>query len=155
MNANVSGIAKVSGTWYGMSVSTFGRHRKHKVKFPKAQKIKTSEGTITLAYDDSYKNKFNSNLNLIQKYLDSRVGRYLKEYVSYRDGNQERSIDLAGTYGQGKVVIDVPYAEYQAYSKRIKKRVGKRGTQPFERMVADKKRVISREVQEYARRLDG
>ena len=47
----------------------------------------------------------------------------------------------------------VPYARYQAYSKRIKKRRGKRGTRPFERMVADKKNSIERELSSYARKV--
>ena len=111
---------------------------------------KTSNGTIT--YYPSFKRSFNEDLNKIQVYLDNLVAKNLRPYVSKKRGIQE---NMTQTYSQGSVTINVPYAEYQAYSKRIKKRVGKRGTQPFERMVADKKSTILKQVQEYARRLNG
>ena len=76
------------------------------------------------------------------------------EYVSKKTGVQELSIKISSVPGSGKVHINVPYAQYQAYSKRIKKRVGKRGTQPFERMVSDNKSSIERQLAEYnSRRL--
>ena len=78
----------------------------------------------------------------------------MQDYVSYKTGTQAKSIPMAGTYGKGYVIINVPYAEYQAYSKRIKKRVGKRGTRPFERMKADKKDTILKQVEAYSRRLN-
>lgn len=110
---------------------------------------------VQITYYNNFKTSFNRNLNLIQKYLDSRVGMNLQQYVSKKSGTQEDSIVNANTYGKGYVMINVPYAEYQAYSKRIKKRVGKRGTRPFERMVADKKQTILNDVNEYSRRLNG
>ena len=111
---------------------------------------KTSEGTIT--YYSSFKSSFNRNLNKTQVYLDKLVATNLRPYVSRRTGVQELNTQ---SYNQGSVTINVPYAQYQAYSKRIKKRVGKRGTQPFERMKSDKKSTILKQVQEYARRLNG
>ena len=119
----------------------------HKVEF---KDKKTSEGTIT--YYSSFKSSFNRNLNKTQVYLDKLVATNLRPYVSRKTGVQEYNTQ---SYNEGSVTINVPYAEYQAYSKRIKKRVGKRGTRPFERMVADKKGTILRQVQEYARRLNG
>lgn len=119
----------------------------HKVEF---KDKKTSEGTIT--YYSSFKSSFNRNLNKTQVYLDKLVATNLRPYVSRKTGTQEYNTQ---SYNEGSVTINVPYAEYQAYSKRIKKRVGKRGTRPFERMVADKKGTILRQVQEYARRLNG
>jgi hypothetical protein len=110
---------------------------------------------VELIYNTTFVNKFNSNLNSIQKFLDKSVGTNLQKYVSYKTGTQEQSIVNANTYGKGYVTINVPYAEVQAYSKRIHKRVGLRGTRPFERMCADKKDTILNEVNEYARRLDG
>lgn len=110
---------------------------------------------VQITYYNNFKTSFNRNLNLIQKYLDSRVGMNLQQYVSKKSGTQEDSIVNANTYGKGYVMINVSYAEYQAYSKRIKKRVGKRGTRPFERMVADKKQTILNDVNEYSRRLNG
>lgn len=79
----------------------------------------------------------------------------LVSYVSFKTGMQAKSIPLSSDYGSGYVLINVPYAEYQAYSKKIKKRVGKRGTQPFERMCADKADSIRRQAIAYARRLNG
>lgn len=119
----------------------------HKVEF---KDKKTSEGTIT--YYSSFKSSFNRNLNKTQVYLDKLVATNLRPYVSRKTGTQEYNTQ---SYNEGSVTINVPYAEYQAYSKRIKKRAGKRGTRPFERMVADKKGTILRQVQEYVRRLNG
>jgi len=110
---------------------------------------------IELTYNTTFVNRFNNNLNLTQKFLDKSVGTNLQKYVSYKTGDQENSIPNANTYGKGYVSINVPYAEVQAYSKRIHKRVGLRGTRPFERMCADKKDTILNDVNEYARRLDG
>ena len=122
------------------------------VKFPQSQKV-GNDGTLN--YNASFTRKFNENLNKSQFYLDNKVGTYLQDYVSYKTGTQAKSIPIAGTYGKGYVIINVPYAEYQAYSKRIKKRVGKRGTYPFERMKADKKDTILKQVEAYSRRLNG
>ena len=82
----------------------------------------------------------------VQKYFDTMVARNLQPYVSYKSGTQEGSILTSLVAGSGEVHIDVDYAEYQAYSKRIKKRVGKRGTKPFERMVSDKRNYMLNEL---------
>ena len=128
-----------------------------KVEFPQG-KIYVSQngkGKAYIEYNKSYVNKFNNNLNKEQVFLDNKVIMYLQEYVSYKTGTQEKSIRLTSDPGSGLVHIDVPYAEIQAYSKRIKKRVGKRGTYPFERMKADKKDTILKQVEAYSRRLNG
>lgn len=128
-----------------------------KVEFPQG-KIYVSQngnGKAYIEYNKSYVNKFNNNLNKEQVFLDNKVIMYLQEYVSYKTGTQAKSIRLTSDAGSGKVHINVPYAEYQAYSKRIKKRVGKRGTKPFERMKADKKDTILKQVEAYSRRLNG
>ena len=128
-----------------------------KVEFPQG-KIYVSQGrngNAYIEYNKSYVNKFNNNLNKEQVFLDNKVIMHLQEYVSYKTGTQEKSIRLTSDPGSGKVHINVPYAEYQAYSKRIKKRVGKRGTRPFERMKADKKDTILKQVEAYSRRLNG
>ena len=119
----------------------------HKIEF---KDQKTSDGTLT--YYSSFKSSFNKDLNKTQVYLDKLVATNLRPYVSKKTGVQELQTQ---SYEQGSVTINVPYAEYQAYSKRIKKRVGKRGTQPFERMKNDKKGTILKQVEEYARRLNG
>ena len=127
-----------------------------KVEFPQG-KIYVSQGgngKAYIEYNKSYVNKFNSNLNKEQVFLDNKVIMYLQEYVSYKTGTQAKSIRLTSDPGSGKVHINVPYAEYQAYSKKIKKRVGKRGTYPFERMKADKKDTILKQVEAYSRRLN-
>lgn len=90
----------------------------------------------------------------VQQFVDMTVRNNLMAYVSKRTGAQEESIKIATKLGSGRVIINVPYATYQAYSKRIKKRVGKRGTQPFERMKADKKESILRQTIKYANSLD-
>ena len=127
-----------------------------KVEFPQG-KIYVSQngnGKAYIEYNKSYVNKFNNNLNKEQIFLDNKVIMYLQEYVSYKTGTQAKSIRLTSDAGSGLVHINVPYAEYQAYSKRIKKRVGKRGTYPFERMKADKKDTILKQVEAYSRRLN-
>ena len=128
-----------------------------KVEFPQG-KIYVSQngkGKAYIEYNKSYVNKFNNDLNKTQVFLDNKVIMYLQEYVSYKTGTQAKSIRLTSDAGSGLVHINVPYAEYQAYSRRIKKRVGKRGTYPFERMKADKKDTILKQVEAYSRRLNG
>lgn len=128
-----------------------------KVEFPQG-KIYVSQngnGKAYIEYNKGYVNKFNNNLNKEQVFLDNKVIMFLQEYVSYKSGTQAKSIRLASEAGSGYVTIGVPYAEYQAYSKKIKKRVGKRGTYPFERMKADKKDTILKQVEAYSRRLNG
>lgn len=123
-------------------------------QFPKGE-ITLADGKAKLKYNRNYVNKFNNNGNKVQMFLDKTVANNLQQYVSYKTGTQEKSIVLSSNYGSGFVTIGVPYASYQAYSKRIKKRVGKRGTQPFERMKADKKGTILKQVAEYSKRLNG
>lgn len=127
-----------------------------KVEFPQGR-IYVSQGgngKAYIEYNKNYVNKFNNDLNKTQVFLDNKVIMHLQEYVSYKSGTQAKSIRLASEAGSGYVTIGVPYAEYQAYSKRIKKRVGKRGTYPFERMKADKKDTILKQVEAYSRRLN-
>ena len=127
-----------------------------KVEFPQG-KIYVSQngkGKAYIEYNKSYVNKFNNDLNKTQVFLDNKVIMHLQEYVSYKSGTQAKSIRLTSDPGSGLVHINVPYAEYQAYSKKIKKRVGKRGTYPFERMKADKKDTILKQVEAYCRRLN-
>ncbi|MFA5410217.1 MAG: hypothetical protein WC343_15690, partial [Bacilli bacterium] len=102
----------------------------------------------------SFINEFNKNGNKTQMFLDRTVANSLMGYVAFKTGVQEKSIKIATVEGSGRVIIGVPYAEYQAYSKRISKRVGKRGTQPFERMKADKKDSILKQVAAYSKRLN-
>lgn len=129
---------------------------KLKVEFPQGKiYISDKNGKAYIEYNKSYVNKFNTNLNKTQVFLDNKVIMHLQEYVSYKSGVQAKSIRLASESGSGYVTIGVPYAEYQAYSKKIKKRVGKRGTYPFERMKADKKDTILKQVEAYSRRLNG
>ena len=127
-----------------------------KVEFPQGR-IYVSQGgngNAYIEYNKSYVNKFNNNLNKEQVFLDNKVIMFLQEYVSYKSGTQAKSIRLTSDPGSGLVHINVPYAEYQAYSKKIKKRVGKIGTYPFERMKADKKDTILKQVEAYSRRLN-
>lgn len=123
-------------------------------EFPKGKIRVGEDGKAVIEYNTSYVNKFKKNGKQVQMFLDKTVVTNLQQYVSYKTGTQEKSIVLASNYGSGYVTIGVPYAKYQAYSKRIKKRVGKRGTQPFERMKSDKKGTILRQVAQYSRRLN-
>ena len=127
-----------------------------KVEFPQGRIYvsQNGKGKAYIEYNKGYVNKFNNNLNKEQVFLDNKVIMYLQEYVSYKTGTQAKSIRLTSDPGSGLVHINVPYAEYQAYSKKIKKRVGKRGTYPFERMKADKKDTILKQVEAYSRRLN-
>ena len=127
-----------------------------KVEFPQGRIYvsQNGNGKAYIEYNKSYVNKFNNNLNKEQVFLDNKVIMFLQEYVSYKYGVQAKSIRLTSDAGSGLVHINVPYAEYQAYSKKIKKRDGKRGTYPFERMKADKKDTILKQVEAYSRRLN-
>lgn len=124
------------------------------VEFPKGTIVYTKTGKAKIEYNPLYVNKFNKNLNKTQAFLDETVAKNLSAYVSFKTGTQAKSIVLASEYGSGSVTIGVPYAAYQAYSPRIHKRVGKRGTYPFERMKSDKGATILRQVAEYSRRLN-
>lgn len=124
------------------------------VRFPQGDIYLDAKKKLVLRYNNSYQNFFNNNLNTVQVFLDNKVIMYLQRYVSKKYGVQEASIRLSSDAGSGLVHINVPYARYQAYSKRIKKRVGLRGTQPWERMCADNKDSILRQVAAYSRRLN-
>lgn len=123
-------------------------------EFPKGNVYVSKNGKAYIKYNKNYVNKFNNNLDKTQAYLDETVARYLSAYVSFKTGTQAKSIVLASDYGSGKVTIGVPYAAYQAYSPRIHKKVGLRGTYPFERMKAAKGGTILRQVAAYSRRLN-
>ena len=114
----------------------------------------------------------------VQKFLDKTVAENLQGYVSFRSGAQSKSIPIASKYGSGRVIINVPYARFQAEGKvmvGIKSRsawakpgerkvvTGKslkyhsdrlRGAHPFERMKADKRDSILLQTTKYARGLD-
>ena len=95
------------------------------------------------------------NFDRIQYFLDTEVVRNLQPYVARDTGAMERSIKYSPLtqLGEGRVAIDTPYASYQAYSPKITKQKGLRGTLPFERMVSDKGQTIQNSVIEYSRRL--
>lgn len=132
-----------------------------KVSFPQGKTyVKQGNGkdminNAYIVWNLGYQNKINSNFNQMQVFLDNKVVMYLQEYVSKKTGAQEKSIRLATKAGSGEVWIGVPYAHYQAYSPRIKKQVGKRGKQPFERMKADKYETIKNQLIAYSRRING
>lgn len=128
--------------------------REVKFKFPNGTITLNKNNKVYIKHNKNYVNKFNSNFNKTQVFLDKKVGSYLQKYVSYKTGTQEKSIILSTDYGSGYVKIGVPYAAYQAYSKKIKKRVGLRGTRPFERMKTDKKDTILSQTAAYSRRLN-
>lgn len=113
----------------------------------------------------------------VQQYIDKRISEALQQYVSFESGAQEKSIKIATVLGSGKIIINVPYARFQAggkvmigskthrpWAKKNEKKIvtskslkyhggGKRGARPFERMKADKREIILDETINYARRL--
>lgn len=113
----------------------------------------------------------------VQAFLDEKVATNLMKYVSFKSGAQQKSIDIASKYGSGRVIINVPYARFQAegkamvgvksrrawawkhekkvvINKKLKYHSGSlRGAHPFERMKADKRDSILLQTAKYARRL--
>lgn len=112
----------------------------------------------------------------VQQFLGKTVADNLKKYVSFNSGVQE-----ASTYsinGGKQVIINVPYARFQAegkvmigvktkrpWAKRGERKVVTnrnlkyhnsrlRGAHPFERMKADKRDKILMQIANYARRTD-
>ena len=115
----------------------------------------------------------------VQTFLDKTTAEYLMKYVSKKGGTQEKSIPIASKYGRGRVIINVPYARFQAEgkvmvgvksgrpwamknekkvvtNKYLKYHSGEalRGKDPFERMKADKKDNILLLTEIYARGID-
>lgn len=132
-----------------------------KVSFPQGkiyamQNAKGNEiiDSAYIEWNPNYNRKLNSNLNQTQVFLDNTVIGRLGAYVSRKTGVQELSIRLRSVPGSGEVWIAVPYARYQAYSSRIKKMSGKRGKEPFERMVKSEGNSILNQVSAYSRRLN-
>lgn len=115
----------------------------------------------------------------VQAFLDKTTAEYLQKYVSKKSGVQEKSIPTASKYGSGKVIINVPYAQFQAggkvmigiysrsaWAKKGEKKVvinkelkyhndSLRGSHPFERMKADKRDKILLQTAKEARRISG
>lgn len=115
----------------------------------------------------------------VQAFLDKTTAEYLQKYVSRKSGTQEKSIPIASKYGSGKIIINVPYARFQAEGKVMTgvkshspwARKGERkvvtskdltyhseklrGKHPFERMKADKKESILNQTAKEARRISG
>lgn len=113
----------------------------------------------------------------VQAFLDEKVATNLMKYVSLKSGTQLKSIPIASKYGSGRVIINVPYARFQAEGKVmvgvrsrrawamkhekkevINKRLtyhndSLRGAHPFERMKADKRDSILNQTAKIARRL--
>lgn len=141
-------------TLYTVGSTKEGVKRKWKAIFPKGKIYLDGNNKAYIEYNQNYVNQFANKQSMVQAYLDEDVARYLSSYVSFKTGAQSHSIVLATNYGSGIVSIGVPYAHYQAYSPKINKRVGKRGTYPFERMRADKKDTILRETIAYSRRIN-
>ncbi len=111
----------------------------------------------------------------VQQFLGHTVSNNLKKYVSFKSGTQQRL--TAPIEGGKKVQIGVPYAQFQAggkvmigvkshspWAKRGERKIvtskkltyhngSLRGSKPFERMKADKRDSILREVANYAKRI--
>lgn len=114
----------------------------------------------------------------VQTFLDKTTAKYLMKYVSKKGGVQEKSIPIASKYGSGRVIINVPYARFQAEGKvmvgvkskspwamKNEKKVvtnkklqyhsdSLRGAHPFERMKADKRDKILMQTAKFAKGVD-
>lgn len=113
----------------------------------------------------------------LQKFVDKTVSEALQPFVSFDSGTQEKSIKSATVLGSGLIIINVPYAQFQAGGKvmigvkshspwakkdEVKMLTSKdlvyhngapkRGAKPFERMVKSKKNTMLKQISEYARR---
>lgn len=135
------------------------KNDKLRVEFPQGKIFIHSggknQGKAYIEYNKQYVNKFNTNLNKMQKFLDNKIVLELQKYVSKDTGAQELSIRLSTDCGSGIVTIGVPYARYQAYTiKRKSPVIGIRGKFPFERMCADKGDSILRTLVSYSRRIN-
>lgn len=113
----------------------------------------------------------------VQTFLDKTTAESLQRYVSRKSGAQEKSIPVASKYGSGRLIINVPYAQFQAggkvmigvyshspWAKRGERKIvtskklvyhsdSLRGSRPFERMKADKRDSILLRTTSYARRI--
>lgn len=111
----------------------------------------------------------------VQQFLGKTVADNLKKYVSFKSGAQEASVKPIN--GGKQVIINVPYARFQAEGKVMIGERSKRpwalkgerkivtsrnleyhsdrlrGAHPFERMKADKKDSILFQTAKYARRI--
>ena len=111
----------------------------------------------------------------VQQFAGKTVANNLKKYVSRKSGAQETSVQPID--GGRKVIINVPYARFQAEgklmvgakSRRAWARKGEekvvinknlkyhsdrlRGAHPFERMKADKEASITKQIANYAKRV--
>ena len=115
----------------------------------------------------------------VQTFLDKTTAEHLQKYVSRKGGAQEKSLPVASNYGSGRIIINVPYARFQAEgkvmvgikshspwarkgerkivtSKNLKYHSERlRGKHPFERMKADKRDSILLQTAKEARRISG
>lgn len=110
----------------------------------------------------------------VQQFLGKTVADNLKKYVSFKSGVQQGATNSIN--GGKQVIINVPYARFQAEgkvmigvktkrpwakkgekkivtSRNLKYHSGRlRGSHPFERMKADKGQSILNQTAKYARR---
>lgn len=123
-----------------------------------------------------YKSLGIENKGKVQLFLGTTVANNLKKYVSFKSGVQEGA---TRTIENGeKVIIDVPYARFQAggkvmigirsgspWARRGERKIVTdrnlkyhnsplRGAHPFERMKADKRDSILLQTAKYARGID-
>lgn len=114
----------------------------------------------------------------VQKIIDKTISENLQTYVSFDSGTQEASIKSATVLGSGLIIINVPYARFQAggklmigekshssFAKRSEKKVltnknliyhngtPRRGAKPFDRMVKERKNAMLKEIESAAKRI--
>ncbi len=92
----------------------------------------------------------------IQKFIDNTVVRHMNPYVPMRTGILAKSVILGSRMGSGELIYVAPYSRRVYYNENMrfsKSRHKKATAKWFERMKAERKAQIEREVQDYARRL--
>lgn len=100
--------------------------------------------------------RMNQRYSAIQKFIDNTVVRHMNPYVPMRTGILAKSVVLGSRMGSGELVYVAPYSRKVYYNENMrfsKSRHRKATAKWFERMKAECKAQIEREVQDYARRL--
>ena len=100
--------------------------------------------------------RMNQRYSAIQKFIENTVVRHMNPFVPMRTGILAKSVVLGSRMGSGELVYVAPYSRKVYYNENMrfsKSRHRKATAKWFERMKAECKAQIEREVQDYARRL--
>lgn len=103
---------------------------------------------MKLQFNDKQLNERKKSLNRKQAYIDTTVLRYSEPYTPKDSGDMIKSGIRSTKYGSGEVTYTAPYSRNVYYSKIPVGRFNGalRGNYWFERMKADKKKIILEEA---------